>query len=91
MNRVGELGRGESIWLGWFLHATLRLSHPWRARGARARSAQWLTHATALRVALEREGWDGDWYRRGYFDDGTPLGSARVRNAASIRLLNPGA
>ena len=78
MNRVGELGRGESIWLGWFLHATLKAFAPLaQARGAKARSAQWLTHATALQLALEREGWDGDWYRRGYFDDGTPLGSAK--------------
>jgi len=77
MNRVGELGRGESIWLGWFLHATLKAFAPLaQARGAKARSAQWLTHATALQLALEREGWDGGWYRRGYFDDGTPLGSA---------------
>ena len=37
---------------------------------------RWLKHATSLQAALEREGWDGDWYRRGYFDDGTPLGSA---------------
>ncbi len=77
MNRVGELGRGESIWLGWFLYATLAefiplaLSHHDPARAAR-----WSAHAAALQAALERDGWDGDWYRRGYFDDGTPLGSA---------------
>jgi cyclic beta-1,2-glucan synthetase len=77
MNRVGELGRGESVWLGWFLHATLKAFAPLaQARGDQARSARWLAHATALGAALEREGWDGDWYRRGYFDDGTPLGSA---------------
>ena len=77
MNRVGESGRGESIWLGWFLHATLKAFAPLaQARGEEARGAQWLAHATALQAALEREGWDGDWYRRGYFDDGTPLGSA---------------
>ena len=46
------------------------------ARNEAARAARWLAHAAALRAALEREGWDGDWYRRGYFDDGTPLGSA---------------
>jgi len=77
MNRVGELGRGESVWLGWFLHAALSAFVPLaRARGEHARSAQWLKHATSLQAALERGGWDGDWYRRGYFDDGTPLGSA---------------
>ncbi len=77
MNRVGELGRGESIWLGWFLYATLETFVPLaQRRGEEARSARWLAHAAALQVALEREGWDGNWYRRGYFDDGTPLGSA---------------
>ncbi|MBI3041255.1 MAG: glycosyl transferase [Betaproteobacteria bacterium] len=77
MNRVGERGKGESVWLGWFLHATLAAFAPVaKARGEEARAAKWLSHATALRTSLEREGWDGDWYRRGYFDDGTPLGSS---------------
>ncbi len=77
MNRVGELGRGESVWLGWFLHATLKVFAPLaQARADKARGAQWLKHATSLQAALEREGWDGEWYRRGYFDDGTPFGSA---------------
>ena len=76
MNRVGELGRGESIWLGWFLYATLESFVPLAQRqGQEARRARWLAHATALQGALEREGWDGNWYRRGYFDDGTPLGT----------------
>ncbi len=77
MNRVGEAGYGESVWLGWFLHSTLaafaRLAD---ARGEQARAATWRHHAAELRESLEREGWDGSWYRRGYFDDGTPLGSA---------------
>jgi cyclic beta-1,2-glucan synthetase len=77
MNRVGEMGRGESVWLGWFLHATLvAFAALARARDEQMRETRWLTHATALKNALERESWDGDWYRRGYFDDGTPLGSA---------------
>jgi cyclic beta-1,2-glucan synthetase len=77
MNRVGEMGHGESVWLGWFLHATLiAFASLARARGEGTRETRWLTHATALRSALERESWDGEWYRRGYFDDGTPLGSA---------------
>ena len=77
MNRVGELGRGESVWLGWFLHATLKAFAPLaHARGDESHSERWLRHATALQAALEREAWDGAWYRRGYFDDGTPLGSA---------------
>ena len=77
MNRVGERGKGESVWLGWFLHATLAAFAPLaKARGEGARLAAWLEHAERLRSSLEREAWDGDWYRRGYFDDGTPLGSA---------------
>jgi cyclic beta-1,2-glucan synthetase len=77
MNRVGELGRGESIWLGWFLFATLEDFIPLaQARRDTARASRWSTHVAALQAALERDGWDGDWYRRGYFDDGTPLGSA---------------
>jgi len=76
MNRVGEMGKGESVWLGWFLHATLVSFAPVAAaRGDHVRATRWLTHAAALKSALE-QAWDGDWYRRGYFDDGTPLGSA---------------
>jgi cyclic beta-1,2-glucan synthetase len=77
MNRVGEEGRGESVWLGWFLHATLSAFAPHAtARGEADRAARWGQHARSLQRALERDGWDGDWYRRAYFDDGTPLGSA---------------
>jgi cyclic beta-1,2-glucan synthetase len=76
MNRVGPKGRGESVWLGWFLFATLEQWAPIAAaRGESARAERWSAHAVALRKALEAHGWDGDWYRRAYFDDGTPLGS----------------
>ena len=77
MNRVGEMGRGESVWLGWFLHATLMAFAPLaRARDQPARETLWLTRAAALQKSLEQEAWDGEWYRRAYFDDGTPLGSS---------------
>jgi cyclic beta-1,2-glucan synthetase len=77
MNRVGPKGRGESVWLGWFLFATLEQWAPIAAaRGERARAERWSAHAVALRKALDAHAWDGDWYRRAYFDDGTPLGSA---------------
>ena len=77
MNRVGEKGEGESVWLGWLLHATLTaFAGIADARRETARARSWRTCAAALQAALEREAWDGDWYRRGYFDDGTPLGSA---------------
>jgi cyclic beta-1,2-glucan synthetase len=76
MNRVGEKGEGESVWLGWFLQSTLAAFAPRAAaRGEPERAARWLAHAAALRESLE-QAWDGDWYRRGYFDDGTPLGAA---------------
>ena len=77
MNRVGEGGKGESVWLGWFLHATISAFSPIaNARGEDARATNWRRHAADLRESLERSGWDGQWYRRGYYDDGTPLGSA---------------
>jgi len=76
MNRVGQAGMGESVWLGWFLHTTLReFARLAELRGEHQRANAWRRHVTALQAALEREGWDGDWYRRAYFDDGTPLGS----------------
>jgi len=77
LNRVGELGWGESVWLGWFLHVTLRrFAALAQARGEARRAARWLEHATALGTALEKAGWDGEWYRRAYYDDGSVLGSA---------------
>jgi cyclic beta-1,2-glucan synthetase len=77
LNRVGKLGRGESVWLGWFLHATLSAVAPLaETRQERARAAAWRSHAAALQTSLERDGWDGNWYRRGFFDDGTPFGSS---------------
>jgi cyclic beta-1,2-glucan synthetase len=77
MNRVGEKGKGESIWLGWFLYTTLSdFAHLADERNENLRAASWVQHAAALKQALERDGWDGAWYRRGYFDDATPLGSA---------------
>jgi cyclic beta-1,2-glucan synthetase len=78
MNRVGAAGRGESVWLGWFLYCTLeRFAAVAAQRGepAAASAARWRAHAIALQQAIEGQAWDGDWYRRGYFDDGTALGS----------------
>ena len=77
MNRVGEAGKGESVWLGWFFHAALMAFIPIAAARKDAKRVKaWKEHAAALSVALDREAWDGNWYRRGYYDDGTPLGSA---------------
>ena len=75
MNRIGEAGRGESVWLGWFLHAALTAFIPLAdARADTKHAAAWRDHAAALLPALERS-WDGEWYLRAYHDDGTPLGS----------------
>lgn len=75
MNRVGEQGRGESVWLGWFLHAALTAFIPLaKARGEHRRAQIWEDHTHALASALEAA-WDGDWYLRAWYDDGTPLGS----------------
>jgi cyclic beta-1,2-glucan synthetase len=78
MNRVGAAGKGESVWLAWFLHTVLwefaRLAD---ARGEPERAQKWRMHVSALKAALEGEAWDGEWYRRAYFDDGSPLGSAQ--------------
>ena len=77
MNRVGNQGKGESVWLAWFLIATLsEFASVAEARGENERAIRWREHAAQLKVAVEAEGWDGAWYRRAYFDDGTPLGSA---------------
>ena len=77
MNRVGERGRGESVWLGWFLHAGLTAFAPLAsARFEPGRAEAWRAHASSLQTSLEGEAWDGDWYRRAFFDDGTPLGTA---------------
>ena len=77
MNRVGELGQGESVWLGWLLYSVLNEFAPYAdARNETARATTWRAHARALQASLEQEAWDGDWYRRAWFDDGTPLGSA---------------
>ncbi len=77
MNRVGQAGRGESIWLGWFLHTILwEFSKIADMRGEFKRAETWRLQVSALKAALEREGWDGGWYRRAFYDDGSPLGSA---------------
>ena len=77
MDRVGHDGRGESVWLGWFLHIALAAFIPIaESRGEQLRADSWRSHMSALERALETDAWDGDWYRRAFFDDGTPLGSA---------------
>lgn len=85
LSRVGEGGKGTSVWLGWFLIATLSAMAPLAEGRDPARAARWRAHAEAVRAAIERDGWDGAWYRRGTFDDGTVLGTAA---AAECRIDN---
>jgi len=88
MNRVGEAGKGESVWLGWLLVHTLELFLPFAEQREQSlssaspsdeqettRTERWRAHAISLRSALESSGWDGQWYRRATYDDGHWLGS----------------
>jgi cyclic beta-1,2-glucan synthetase len=78
MNRVGEAGRGESVWLGFFLYDALqRFIAVARQRGDADFAEECAAQARLLRENLEAHAWDGQWYRRAWFDDGTPLGSSQ--------------
>ncbi len=77
MNRVGHKGSGESVWMAWFLHLALqRFAVLAESRGDVSRVGAYHAHLDLLKKSLEGAAWDGEWYRRAYFDDGTPLGSA---------------
>ncbi len=78
MSSVGNEGKGESVWVGWFLINTIADFLPFCvARKQDERESIYLKHVEDLKIALETNAWDGDWFRRAYFDDGTPLGSAQ--------------
>jgi cellobiose phosphorylase len=78
MNLVGEHGKGESVWLGFFLYEVLtRFTEVARTHGDVSFAERCAREAAGLRRNIEEHGWDGEWYRRAYFDDGSPLGSAR--------------
>lgn len=77
MDRIGDEGRGESIWLAWFQIGIVGLFAPLaRQAGHSDGAAHWQTHADALHDALHKSGWDGEWYLRAFDDDGLPWGSA---------------
>ncbi|MGK5083271.1 glycosyl transferase family 36, partial [Bdellovibrionota bacterium FG-1] len=77
MNRVGHRGQGESVWVGWFLHQTLSQFIPFCEKaGQTERATIYQKHLEALKTAIEANAWDGEWYRRAFFDDGSPLGSS---------------
>lgn len=87
MNRVGHEGRGESVWLGWFLCALVAdfapLAH---SRGDKARARRWEQAARGWKAALLGPAWDGQWFKRAFFDDGQPLGS-HTSDEARIDLV----
>ncbi|MCB1714480.1 MAG: glycosyl transferase [Candidatus Competibacteraceae bacterium] len=76
MDRVGAGGKGESVWLGWLLLRTIELFTPLAKGRDDDRARRWCAHAVSVRKALEQVAWDGEWYRRATFDDGTWLGSS---------------
>jgi len=77
MDQVGKLGKGESVWLGFFLYHVLKsFIELARIRGDNAFAERCEHESAEIKLNIEKNGWDGDWYRRAYFDDGTPLGSA---------------
>jgi cyclic beta-1,2-glucan synthetase len=87
MNRVGHLGRGESVWLGWFLCRVVADFAPIAlARGDAERAARWQAAAAGWQAALGSAAWDGHWFTRAFFDDGQPLGS-HVSEEARIDLI----
>ncbi len=78
MSSVGDEGKGESVWVGWFLIKTIDDFLPFvKERKEKRREKKYEKHVEELKTALDKNGWDGDWFRRAYFDDGTPLGSAQ--------------
>ncbi|MDT8306894.1 MAG: hypothetical protein RRC07_13250, partial [Anaerolineae bacterium] len=80
MNRVGHRGRGESVWLAWFLQATLTSFAALCERiGEETLAQDYRSQANKLHQAIEASAWDGAWYLRAWYDDGTPLGSSQNR------------
>jgi cellobiose phosphorylase len=87
MNNVGVGGKGESVWLAWFLvDVWQKFSALCRRRGEPRLAEEYLANARSMSATIESTSWDGEWYRRGYFDDGTPLGS-RANTEARIDSL----
>lgn len=88
MNRVGQAGKGESIWLGFFIDYILQRMFPViEARGDTEQLKRYRHYRQQLRQALDDAGWDGGWYRRAYFDDGAPLGTASAEECRIDALV----
>ena len=77
MNEIGRHGKGESVWLAWFQIEVIKHFAPIiEAQGDHQTASDLRQRSERLRVAVEQSAWDGEWYRRAFYDDGTPLGSA---------------
>jgi cyclic beta-1,2-glucan synthetase len=88
MNKIGEKGKGESVWLAFFLTEVLRMfAALCRRRGEDALSKMYEEKREELRANIENNAWDGDWYMRAFFDDGTPVG-CRGSQECSIDLVS---
>lgn len=88
MNSVGEHGKGESVWLAWFQYQVYTsFSKIAKTVGDQQNAAKYTKYADKIREAAEKHGWDGDWYRRAYFDTGEPLGSSQ-NSECSIDLIS---
>ena len=87
MNRVGQEGRGESVWLAWFLCTVVEQYAPLAdAREEHDRASNWRTARDGWIGALHADGWDGAWFRRAFFDNGAPLGSS-INDECRIDLI----
>jgi len=91
MDMVGAGGKGESVWLGWFLHSAIAaFSNLAERRGNTEHAQEWRQHATDLKASLEREAWDGDWYPGPSSTTARRSGPFPTTNAASTPSLSPG-
>ena len=91
MNHVGIQGKGESVWLAWFAIVCLdRFQAIAAHRGDIGFAGRCTERSVALAKAVEEQAWDGEWYRRAYFDNGRLSAPRPTPNAASIRWLNRG-
>ncbi len=88
MDRIGEKGSGESVWLGFFIVEVLRLFIPvCRARGEETIACAYEEKREEIRANIENNAWDKEWYMRAFFDDGTPVGS-HVSQECKIDLVS---
>lgn len=88
LNSIGDQGKGESIWLGWFLYKNLKVFSTISKKIGNTEDSEYFTHiASSLKQSLNAEGWDGNWFKRAFHDDGSPLGS-ETNNECTIDSIS---